>query len=227
VLQAVARYRPEPGRLVLPDVCCDVALVGGRLFFTGPLTHARDALHIGEDVLLMRIGVSAARSLLAVPLSELADRIIPLEEINRSLARNLARQLERGSVAAYLERLLQFPADARLVAATRALARGRTVSDTAKAVELGERQLERLLQDRVGVAPKAFTRIVRFRRAVIAARQGMPLADAAFVHGYADQAHFTRDVSALTGRSPRALLARMPDVASVQDAARWRDVGCE
>jgi AraC-like DNA-binding protein len=79
---------------------------------------------------------------------------------------------------------------------------------------LSERQLERLLDEHAGLSPKTFARIVRFRRAVVAARGGMPLASAAAASGYADQSHFTRDVRDLTGHAPRALL---PNVGSVQD----------
>jgi AraC-like DNA-binding protein len=71
-----------------------------------------------------------------------------------------------------------------------------------------------------------FTRIVRFRRAVVAARGGAALAAAAAEAGYADQSHFTREVRSLTGRSPLALLPDTADVASVQDITSWRDVGC-
>jgi hypothetical protein len=48
---------------------------------------------------------------------------------------------------------------------------------------------------------------------VLAARGGVPLAVAAAA-GYADQAHFSRDVRDLTGQAPRALL---PNVGSIQD----------
>jgi methylphosphotriester-DNA--protein-cysteine methyltransferase len=104
------------------------------------------------------------------------------------------------------------------------------VRAAAAATALSDRQLERLMHERIGVTPKLLTRLARFRRAVTAAWCGAPLTAAATAHGYADQSHFTREVRALTGHSPRALLATLPppaDVGSVQDVARWRDVGCE
>jgi len=51
------------------------------------------------------------------------------------------------------------------------------------------------------VSPKLFARIVRFRRAVFAARLGAPLAVAAAENAYADQSHFTKEAHALTNRS--------------------------
>jgi AraC-like DNA-binding protein len=227
MLQGVARYRPPPGRIVLADACSDIAFVGGRLFFSGPLTVARATPHGGQDVLLLRLGIPIVRELLGVPLAELRDRVVPLDEINRSLTRTLTRRIETNSIESFVELRSTARADLRFFTAARALAAGGSVRATAEGVALSERQLERLWQDRVGVGPKTFTRIVRFRRAVIAASQGKPLADVAMAHGFADQAHLTREVVAFTGRPPRVLLPQLAHVASVQDIDSWSDVGCE
>jgi hypothetical protein len=48
MLQGLGRFRPRPGRLILPDVCCDVTIVGGRPFLTGPMTRARLSRHVGQ-----------------------------------------------------------------------------------------------------------------------------------------------------------------------------------
>jgi AraC-like DNA-binding protein len=226
MLQSLGRYRPPPGRLVLPDVCCDVAIVGGRLFFSGPLTHARPARHVGQDVVLLRIGIVAQREILGVPLAELTDRLVALEDLNRALARDIVQRFEVDRLGEAFGGVPAGQTDARFLTAANALAAGCSVGDAAARVALGARQLDRLFADRVGVSPKMFTRIVRFRRAAIAARGGVPLATAAAEAGYADQSHFTREVRALTGRPPLALLPAMADVASVQDVASWRDVGC-
>jgi len=226
VLQNVMAFRPAPGRLSLPDLCCDITIVNGRAYFTGPMTHATASPYVDQDVLLLRIDVSAGRRLLGAPLSELTDRIVPLEEIGRSLNDKVMRGLEarRLDVVSCLERPA---ADRRFAAAARALLRGEAVRSVANAVGLSERQLERLIVDRVGVSPKLFARIARFRRAAVAARSGVPLADVAATHGYADQSHFARDVQAFTGRSWRALLGNFGDVGFVQDADRLASVGCE
>jgi AraC-like DNA-binding protein len=50
-------------------------------------------------------------------------------------------------------------------------------------------------------------RVLRMNRALAAARTGLPLASVAAQTGYADQAHLTREIRALTGVPPRALLA--------------------
>ena len=226
VIQNVIAFRPAPGRLSLPDLCCDITVVNGRAYFTGPMTHATASPYVNQDVLLLRINVSAARRWVGVPVSDLTDRIVPLEDIGLSLNDAVLRALQarRLVVVPRLER----PADdRRFAAAARMLLSGQPVRDVADAVALSERQLERLIVDRVGVSPKLFARIARFRRAAVAARSGVPLADVAATHGYADQSHFARDVHAFTGRSWRALLGNFGDVGFVQDADRLASVGCE
>jgi AraC-like DNA-binding protein len=49
-------------------------------------------------------------------------------------------------------------------------------------------------------------RVLRLNLALDRARTGLPLTEVAAQTGYADQAHFTRDVKALTGVPPRTLL---------------------
>ena len=77
----------------------------------------------------------------------------------------------------------------------------------ASAVGLGERQLRRRFTAAVGYGPKTLARIVRFRVALGRVRAGEPLAAAALAAGYADQAHMTRELVALGGRTPGALAA--------------------
>ena len=230
-IQSAGCFMMTPERLILPDPCCDLSFVGGRPFVTGAMTSARPSPFAGHEVLLLRIGVGAARELLGVPLSELSDRVVPLDDVNRALARKLVQRLERDNFSTPWTRLAGATTeDARFVVAARLLVRGDPVRTAAIAAALSERHLERLMQDRIGVTPKQLTRLARFRRAVISAWRGTPLAAAAAAEGYADQSHFTREARALTGQSPRALLATLPqraDVGSVQDLARWQDVGCE
>jgi AraC-like DNA-binding protein len=77
----------------------------------------------------------------------------------------------------------------------------------AAAVGLGERQLRRRFDAAVGYGPKMLARVARFRRALALVRAGEPPAAAAYEAGYADQAHMTREMRALAGRTPAALRA--------------------
>jgi AraC-like DNA-binding protein len=86
----------------------------------------------------------------------------------------------------------------------------------------------------LGVAPKAYARLLRFdhARALLGRLSpGRTLADVAMEAGYYDQSHLTRDFIALAGVTPGAFAADAalaPEVRFVQDAehatpAEWRD----
>jgi methylphosphotriester-DNA--protein-cysteine methyltransferase len=75
-------------------------------------------------------------------------------------------------------------------------------------VGLSERQLRRRVHAAAGYGPKTLQRVLRFRRFVRmldAAGEPPDLASAAVQAGYADQAHLTRECSALSGLTPAAL----------------------
>jgi AraC-like DNA-binding protein len=71
-------------------------------------------------------------------------------------------------------------------------------------VDLGERALQRLCGDYVGVPPKWVIRRFRLHDAAsrLAKAEDVNLTHLAQELGYSDQAHFTRDFKAIVGRSP-------------------------
>ena len=74
----------------------------------------------------------------------------------------------------------------------------------------GERHLRRLVLTHAGLEPRTFQRVARFQRFLaLAERTGGDgsLAGLAARAGYADQAHLSREVRALSGLTPTALLA--------------------
>ncbi len=95
---------------------------------------------------------------------------------------------------------------------------GGTVGGIAAALGWNERRLHRHCLEVFGYGAKTLGRILRMTRALDAARTGRPLAEVAAATGYADQAHLTREVRALAGLPPAALLAPAPvDQSTVDD----------
>lgn len=97
--------------------------------------------------------------------------------------------------------------DPRLVEALNML-RDRTVAMPilAATVGLSPQRLRALARQQVGM-PLARWRVwARLRRATEALRSGQPLADAAITAGFADQAHFTRQMREMMGLTPAAVL---------------------
>ncbi|ANS79751.1 Transcriptional regulator, AraC family [Serinicoccus hydrothermalis] len=79
------------------------------------------------------------------------------------------------------------------------------VDELARRAGLGERALQRLVEQRVGLSPKWLIQRRRLHDAVVALKAGVgpgALADLSIRLGYADQAHFTRDFRAVTGLTP-------------------------
>lgn len=211
------RYRPRPGRITLPDVCCDVVWFGGRAHLAGPMGEARPAVGAGEDVTVLRLDPLIAHRWIGVPLRCFTDQIIPLADVNRAIDGELKRWFESGRLSDLVQPdvgHMATPHDRRLGEAGLRLKRGETVGAVAAALAIGERQLERIFAEAMGLSPKKFARILRLRRSLVTAAAGARLAEAATDGGYADQAHFSREVRDFTGQSARPLLR---DVGNVQD----------
>jgi AraC-like DNA-binding protein len=79
------------------------------------------------------------------------------------------------------------------------------LSRVAKNSGLSLRSLQRQFKRRDLPAPEFWRLLGRARRAALALRGTDPLAHIALDHGYADQAHFARDMRRWFGHSPRAL----------------------
>ncbi|MGH6657880.1 MAG: helix-turn-helix domain-containing protein [Actinocrinis sp.] len=65
-----------------------------------------------------------------------------------------------------------------------------------------QRLLERRFGEQVGASPKAVARVVRLRRAVGLLARGLAVGDVAVECGYCDQAHLTREFTAMVGSPP-------------------------
>jgi transcriptional regulator GlxA family with amidase domain len=72
---------------------------------------------------------------------------------------------------------------------------------------LSERQLRRRFVAEVGLTPKVFSRLRRVRRACADLLKNAPSGIAAipYEHGYADQAHLSREMRTVFGMSPQLL----------------------
>jgi AraC-like DNA-binding protein len=204
---------------VLPDGCMDLLWTRGRLLVAGPDTRA----YLPEAQLQgpwagIRFHPGTAPALLRVPAHTLRNLRVDLADLGllpAPAARRLTERIDAATdPAAALEDLaLRLAADAEppdplLHAVVSALSTGRSVTVTADTVGLGARQLHRRSLDAFGYGPKTLARILRLQRALALARAGTPLAATAARAGYADQAHFTREVRTFTGASPTDLLGR-------------------
>ena len=180
--------------------------------------RAADASWACIELQLTPLGV---HRLVGLPMSELANRSVGLEELLPD-ARVLSARLRDAPswenrfdlVEEFLLRRLAEAAPPspgvewswRLLRQTN----GR-VAIGALASELGwsHRRLIARFREQIGLAPKTVARVMRFDRAVAALRSGSQggLAELAFECGYFDQAHLNREFRELAGTTPAAFAA--------------------
>jgi len=94
----------------------------------------------------------------------------------------------------------------------------RTVGDVGKEAGLSRRRLGQLFREQVGMTPKLYCRLIRFRQVVreIHAGDAVDWAEVALAGGYYDQAHLTHEFRDFSGFSPgRFLSAERPHVNHV------------
>jgi AraC-like DNA-binding protein len=172
-------------------------------------------------VMMIRLHPVGAYALLDAPLSTIVDVTVDLEDLAGRAALELANRCadaasdaERVSLAAtWIEHRLTRgrradPAVSWM--ATQIAARpGVAIGELQQALGLTRARLATLFKDQVGVTPKRFARIHRFRRALsLVQTGGVPLSEVALRAGYYDQAHFTGEFRELGGLTPGEIAAR-------------------
>jgi AraC-like DNA-binding protein len=230
--EADQAYPAARSGLVLPDACSDLIWEQGvGAYVAGPDTGpACPMTKAGTVIVGVRFRPSAGGQVLKTPLSEIANQRVPLADLLAPAARRLPPALDPEEAA---DRVLAItgalvvdgtpdPAMARAAVLLRdPAARAEAV---AAEVGLSERQFRRRSQAAVGYGPKTLQRVLRFHQFVrlldaapgpappsppappAPGRAAPPdLAALAIRVGYADQAHLTRECSALSGLTPARL----------------------
>lgn len=92
--------------------------------------------------------------------------------------------------------------DVRLAEALASLSENPSVAAASRRLGVSERSLERLVTAATGRPPGFWKNLARVRRTAGALTDGRPLSEIAADHGYADQAHMTREFARWFGISP-------------------------
>lgn len=148
----------------------------------------------------------------SMPVSEVCNQVVPLENVWRHGGRSLRERLLEAStpVAKFSvleEMLLQHLTpvfDPAIQHAIAALQRGAPVSQVASRLGLLPRTLRRRFSTQVGITPKRFARVHRLQRVLRAVRQSREpdWCVLAAELGYTDQAHLIHDFRDLAGITP-------------------------
>lgn len=190
--------------LILPDGCMDIIVTDAGTIVAGPdAVAARVTVSDGAPLDGLRFPPGVLPQLLGVAANELTGVRVDLADVLPH--RRIVTGREPEAIAAQL--LDGFVLDRQVRAIAALLDAGRGIGQVAAEVGLGERALHRLANRAFGYGPKTLARVLRFQRAASRIRSGHPLAEVAASSGYADQAHLTREVRALTGTTPALLRA--------------------
>ena len=199
---------PVPGYRVLPDGCADLVfdLRAGEHSVVGTMTKPL-VIPLTEDADLfgVRFRPGCAAAFLRIPLAEVTDARLPL----RDVWTDWDGRIDVPSLEAELLRRLDPERDRRVDAAVARLiaSRGRLrIDDVAREIGISRQHLARQFAHHVGISPKAFARVLRFRSLLdaIADRACVDWADAAAEHGDYDQSHLIADFRELAGATPDA-----------------------
>lgn len=184
------------------------------------------------EVLGVRLHVAGAYALLRRPMNEMAGLTVDLRDVMGSAAAELvdrcgAETTARGRLGRAAEwlaaRMLPDAVDPAVAWATAEIERRHgAVSIGALQQRTGwsRTRFHATFRRQIGVPPKVFARVVRFRRALMmVGADAAPLARIAQDAGYYDQAHFNAEFRELAGVTPGEFRAatRYPDSINVAD----------
>jgi AraC-like DNA-binding protein len=201
---------------VLPDGCVDIVYSPGvarGLQLVGTMTTARRfAISAGDVQFGVRFRPAMSRSFLPLPGPETLDKAIALSDIWDACGSRLNQQISEAQSVRQcidlIEERLANPRDitvVQLICTSIVEQAGQVrIDDVAFQAGFSTRQLRRLFLEQVGLSPKHFCRIIRFRSSVsrLSERGPADWAQMALECGYYDQAHLINEFRQFSGYTP-------------------------
>lgn len=196
-----------------------IRLGAGEAFVAG--THLRPALSrsTGEQAgIHIFLPIESVRRLIGVPLGQMTDQVVALDDLLGPRARRLGERLvqaPRAHRAALLDSVLQrrLAETEACAAQAHALRLLRTRPDLdimgiARDIGWSRKHLADRVRDAVGIGPRSFRRLLRFHRLTKAIGDTPDWAGLAAETGYYDQSHLIREFREFAGMTPSDYLAR-------------------
>ena len=206
------------------DLDLVVDLKQERVVVSGPSTRPfiLDTAE-GREAMGAVFRVTGAAALLGVPLAQLRDCRVPLAELWGPVASELhERPLAAPSPAAKLDAVEQVlaarlgriahrphPVASRAAASIARCPERWRIAELSESLGFSTRRLEQVFRTDVGLSPKAYQRLHRFRQALVRIDRATEVGWAAFAleRGYCDQSHFIGEFHAHAGLTPSDYLA--------------------
>lgn len=208
---------------------CSTACFGGLM--SGPAVVEAPAS--SPPVLGIRLHPAGAYALLGRPLSEMGGHTIDLQDlagraaaelIERCHGANSGEERLREAVTWVSQRVARSrsvdPAIAWVAGQIERREGAVAISLLRERAGLSKTRLATAFREQIGVTPKQYARVLRFRRALTMVNAGKEtLAEVALAAGYYDQPHLNAEFRELSGFSPREFLAarRYPESVSLAE----------
>jgi AraC-like DNA-binding protein len=184
-------------------------VIGGRSHSV--LTHTPGGLRLAG----VKLDPRALRTLLNMPLTELRDTTVAcsdlawpaLMDLEDEIARltsvdQLARVCDRFFLRRMTDEVGEDPSIARLLERIRATQGAQSIMEWASDHAVDPRTLERRFLARMGMTPKQYARIVRFKRSYHRLGAHGPGDRRTYLEPYYDESHFNREFRHFLGTSP-------------------------
>jgi AraC-like DNA-binding protein len=216
----------QPER-ILPDGCMELIFHRGKpfrrrgelqphCFVVGQMIEpAFLQVSTRIEVVGIRFHPGGAYPFLMFPMHELTHRFISVAEVWGRLGRELEERVLGAPSTRQAVRMVLHDLERRLISADVGKNRAQglasvqiqhhgtlSVRELAYEGGISERQLEREFNDVVGLAPKVFSRILRFQRVFEAFEQNAKWIDVALECGYSDQPHLIADFRQFAATTP-------------------------
>jgi len=184
---------------ILPDGCADVIFDGSGASVVGTMTRPIEA-RTEPGMFGVRFRPGRAALALGAPLTEVTDLRVPLCEITTRFPDIRMDNVDAAMRSLFADRKPDPRVDAAVDRILRSGGRA-TIDSIAAAAGVSRQHLARAFAYHVGVSPKTFARVIRFRRALrLAGSQDWSAL--ALELGYFDQSHLIADFREFAGETP-------------------------
>ncbi|RAJ91019.1 AraC-like DNA-binding protein [Larkinella arboricola] len=194
----------------------------------GQMTHQMQLTpQAGCQLLMITFRTTAFYRLFGLPMAELADQVLDIEAVFPLTFRQQWRaimdqlrtletiqeciQLIEKGLLAYVHRMPYFSANWVDQAATWLAQPGsRRIGNLSQEARISTRSLTREFSRQVGITPKSFAQVMRFRNMfrVVMSQPKPCWQDLVYYGGWYDQAHFCNDLLQITGLTPTDFFAQ-------------------
>ncbi|HJT15912.1 MAG TPA: AraC family transcriptional regulator [Thermoanaerobaculia bacterium] len=189
----------ESDARIVPDGCADVIFDGREAFVVGTMTRSIDT-RSSAGMFGIRFRPGRAALALRAPLTEITDGRAPLLDLTKRFPHVTIENADNAMRKVFVDVRPDRRVDAAVEAIMRSAGRA-SIDSIAATIGISRQHLARAFAYHVGVSPKTFARVMRFRRA-LALGDKLAGAELAAELGYFDQSHLIAEFREFAGTTP-------------------------